>query len=88
MTAKNPAAAEALGEKTAYHYNGVDYFLEPASTWSFDALEAFEEGRIFFFLKDVLGAKQYAELKKAKPTAAELNEFIEGMQKALGIAGN
>lgn len=89
MTArKTPAAAEALGEKIAYHFNGKDYFLDPSSEWSFDALEAFEEGRIFAFLKMVLGAEQYAELKKSKPNAGDLNVFIEGMQKALGIAGN
>lgn len=89
MTAKkSPAAAEALGEKTPFHFEGVDYFLAPAASWSFDAMEAFEEGRIFFFLREVLGEEGYAALKATKPNAAKLNKFIVALQKALGIAGN
>ncbi|QNO12676.1 tail assembly chaperone [Arthrobacter phage Tweety19] len=88
MTAKkSPAAAEALGEMTPFHFEGNDYFLKPAAEWSFDAMEAYEEGRIFFFLREILGEEGYATLKATKPNGKKLGEFVAGTQKALGIAG-
>lgn len=89
MTAKkSPAAAEALCEKTPFHFEGEDFFLGPASEWSFDALEAFENGKIMFFLREILGDDDYAKLRTMKPNAGKLGEFVAGLQKALGILGN
>ena len=89
MTAKkSPAAAEALGEKIPFTFDGVDYAVLPSSEWSWDALEAYETGRILAFLSEILDGDSFAALRKAKPKAATLGEFVAALQKATGIAGN
>jgi hypothetical protein len=85
---KSAAAAEALGEKIPFHARGVDFELAPSSEWDFDAIEAFEEGRIATFLKLILGAKQYAAFKATKPKVGDVDAFVLDLQKALGIEGN
>ena len=85
---KNPTAAEALGESVPMTYNGVDYLVPPASEWDYEALEAFEEGRIAGFLKAVLGEEQHAAFKATRPKVSDVNGLVEAIQKALGIAGN
>lgn len=89
MTArKSPTAAEALGDKIPFSARGVDFALTPSSEWDFEALEAYEEGKIALFLRLILGDAQYAAFKATKPKVADVNEFVEALQKALGIEGN
>ena len=89
MPAKtNPTAAEALGQKIPVSFGGVDYLIDPASEWSYETLEAFEEGRISGFLKSILGEEQHNAFKATKPKIADVNGFVEALQKALGISGN
>lgn len=85
---KNATAAEALAEKVPFTHNGVEYSLDPSTEWDIEALEAFENGKIMTFLRLILGAEQYAAYKATKPKAGEVNGFLEGIQKALGIKGN
>jgi hypothetical protein len=87
-TNTNPTAAEALGAKIPFNYKDVDFLVLPSSEWSYEALEAYEEGRIVTFLKDVLGKEQHDRFKATKPKAGDVNEFVKAMQKALGIQGN
>lgn len=89
MTAKkSAAAAEALGEKVPFSYNGVDYLVDPTSEWSYEALEAYEDGRISGFLKALLGEEQHDAFKATKPRISDVNSFVEALQKAVGIQGN
>lgn len=85
---KNPTAAEALGEKVPFSYNGVDYLLDPSSEWDYEALEAFENGKVVTFLRMILGEEQHAAFKATKPKAGDVNDFLTALQKALGIKGN
>ncbi|UIW13267.1 tail assembly chaperone [Arthrobacter phage Crewmate] len=89
MTArKTPAAAEALGEMIPFTFNDEDFVALPSSEWSFDSLEAYEEGRVLAFLREILDADSYKALRAMKPKAAVLGEFVQTLQKAVGIAGN
>jgi hypothetical protein len=88
MPTSNPTAAEALGDKVPFSHNGVDYLLDPASEWDADALEQYENGKIMTFLRMILGEEQYARFKATKPKVGAVNEFMLGIQKALGIKGN
>jgi hypothetical protein len=85
---KNPTAAEALAEDVPFEFGGVKYVLPPTSEWTYDTLEAFEEGKISAFLKALLGDKQHDAFKATKPKISAMNEFVLGIQKALGISGN
>lgn len=87
-TRKSPAAAEALAEKIPFTSRGVDFELDPSSEWDFEAIEAFENGRIATFLRLILGEKQYAAFKATKPKVGDVDAFVMELQKALGIAGN
>lgn len=85
---KNPIAAEALGDKIAFNYNGADYFVTSTEDWDYEVLEAFEDGKIVTFLRLILGTEQHAAFKATKPKVADVNAFVEAIQKALGIQGN
>jgi hypothetical protein len=87
-TRKSPTAAEALGEKVPFTFDGVEYVVDPTSEWEYEVLEAFEEGKISAFLKALLGTEQHDKFKAGKPRVADLNRFVEAIQKALGISGN
>jgi len=85
---KSPTAAEALGENVAFDFDGVSYVVPPTSEWEYEALEAFESGRVSAFLKALLGEEQHDKFKAGKPRIADVNRFVEAIQKALGISGN
>ena len=91
MTARkpaNPTAAEALGDRIPYTYGGESYLVLPSIEWSYDALEAFESGKLATFLREILGEEQHARFKATKPKVGDVNDFILGLQSALGISGN
>ncbi|QOP65074.1 tail assembly chaperone [Arthrobacter phage Adumb2043] len=85
---KTPAAAEALGESIPFSFEGKDFMVLPSSEWSFDAIEAYEQGRVLAFLSEILDADSFKELRAMKPKASVLGEFVVALQKAAGIAGN
>jgi len=87
-TPKTATAAEALGERIPLTFGGVDYLILPSSDWPYEALEAFEDGKIATFLRHILGDEQHAAFKATKPTVSTVGEFIQAAQKALGISGN
>ncbi|UVK63536.1 tail assembly chaperone [Arthrobacter phage Janeemi] len=89
MTARktSPAAAEALGEAIPFTFDGKDFVVVPSSEWSFDALEAYEEGRVLAFLREILDEESFKTLRAMKPKASVLGEFVVALQKASGIAG-
>ncbi|UIW13431.1 tail assembly chaperone [Arthrobacter phage Amyev] len=88
MTSRNtPAAAEALGESIPFTFDGKDFSVLPSSEWSFDALEAYEEGRVLAFLREILDEASFKELRAMKPKASALGDFVLALQKAAGIAG-
>ncbi|WGH21088.1 tail assembly chaperone [Arthrobacter phage Cassia] len=87
MTAKTPAAAEALGESIPFTFDGQDFSVLPSSEWSFDALEAYETGRVLAFLQEILDGDSYQTLRAMKPKASVLGDFVIALQRAAGIAG-
>jgi len=89
MTArKSPTAAEALGEHVPFTFAGVDYSVTPTSQWPFEAIEAFEDGKVATFLRLVLGDDQVAAFRATSPTVATLLELVVELQSVLGISGN
>ena len=85
---KSAAAAEALGESIPFTFEGETFSVAPSSEWSFDALEAYESGRILAFLREILAEESWAKLRALKPKAATVGDFVVAVQKAVGIAGN
>lgn len=87
-TRKSPTAAEALNEPIEFTWRDHKYIVPATAQWPYEALEAFEEGKLSGFLRALLGDEQHAAFKAEKPLVADMTDFIEEMQKALGIAGN
>ena len=84
-----PVAAEAV-ETTfiAFEHDGEAYKVQPTDSWSLDALEAFEDGRVVTTLRHILAPGEYARFRKDHSTVADLTGFVKSMQEALGISGN
>jgi len=88
MATKNPTAAEVLGDKIPFTFDGVDYLIEPSSEWDYTLAEDLEAGRVVAFLKGILGEDQHEKFKATKPKLNRVNALIEAIQTASGIQGN
>jgi hypothetical protein len=84
----SPAAAEALGEAIPLTFAGIDFLVPTTSNWPLTALLAYEDGKIATFVRALLGAEQFAAYLATSPVLSDMNEFVEALQKALGISGN
>lgn len=94
MAARKPttttaaAAIEALAvERIELTFQDETYSVLPSSEWTLDIIEAFEEGRVAGFLKEVLG-DDYAKLRATKPKPDTLSEFVSALTTAAGVKGN
>lgn len=86
--AESAAAAEARGDLVSFTARGITFSIDTAANWDYEALEAFENGRIATFLRMILGEEQHAAFRATKPKVHEVNDFVAELQKALGIEGN
>jgi len=86
--AKSPVAAEALNEAVSFSFKGETYTIPAANEWPYEALVAFEEGKIASLIGQLLGEEQHATFRATKPRLGDVNEFVVELQKAAGISGN
>lgn len=84
----NPTAAEALGESVPVEFQGKTYTVPPTSEWEYAWLVDLDEGRPIKFLAAVLGKDQHDAFVATKPKAPALGEFINAIQRDLGVQGN
>lgn len=84
---ENPAKAEALGERITFEWRGETFSILTTEEWPFEAMEAFEDGKLTKFLREILGPVEYAHFKSLKPKVSDLNDFVDAAQEALGISG-
>lgn len=85
----DPVEAEALElERVSFTWRNTEFTALATADWPFEAIEAFEDGMVTKFLREVLGDAEYAKFKTLKPRAKDIDDFVESMQKALGIQGN
>ncbi|WP_146079163.1 hypothetical protein [Pseudoclavibacter sp. RFBA6] len=85
-----PVAAEASKTPDArpVPFRGHVYHVLPTTEWPYDALVAFEDGRIASLLRLILVDGDHEKLLEAKLKVGEIREFISAMQGSLGIEGN
>lgn len=83
-----PVKAEAVGATIPFEFEGATYNVLTTDEWPYEALEAFEEGRIAGFLKAILGPEEHAAFKATRPKIVDVQRFVVEVQAALGISGN
>lgn len=84
----NAVEAEAVDALVTFDFEGGTYRALPSSEWTWDALEAYETGRITAFVGAILDPASLAAFKATKPKVATVTDFVLAIQKALGIQGN
>lgn len=87
-TTDNAVEAEATGKRVEFEWRGTKFTALPSSEWPYEAMEAFEDGKVTHFLKALLGEEEHAKFKALRPLASDVESFITAMQEALGIQGN
>lgn len=80
--------AEATASTIPFDYEGDTYAVLATSEWPFEALVAFEDGKIATFVRSILPTEDYARFLATKPRVADLTAVVEAIQGALGISGN
>lgn len=78
MSAKD----EAFAKETIFSYDGLEFIVAPASDWSLDALEAFEDQRMISFLRELLGPEQWASFKEKPRTSADVEGLVNALMEA------
>lgn len=84
MTARN----EALDTPITVTWKGKTYKVLPSSKWDIEVLEAMEDGKMTYILRNILEGDGYQRLRETKPLVTDLAEFFDKVQKALGAPGN
>lgn len=84
----NAVEAEAVDALVTFDFNGAEYRALPSSEWTWDALEAYESGKITAFVAAILEPASLAAFKATRPKVATVTEFVVAIQGALGIKGN
>lgn len=85
MTESTPAAkTEAFAGETIFSHDGNEYIVPPANDWSLDSLEAYEDGRMVTFLRELMGAEQWAKFKEKPRKAKDVEELSNALMEATG----
>ncbi len=81
------AESEATGDNQhTIEWRGLSLtFTDDAQDWSLEALEAFEEGKSVVALRELLGTKQWAEVKAKRPKGRDLGELMDTVAEAAGF---
>ncbi len=82
---KSAARVEALEEAVQFEYDGRTYEIRPTAEWSLDTIEAAEDGKAVTFVRNLLGADQWAAFKAKPRTAADLEALSKAMAEAAGL---
>lgn len=85
MVTKKTVEAEVNNTETTFEYKNGSFTVPPARKWPLEAIEAQEEGKITGFLKGLLGADQYAALRKEARTLEDLDEFVGVLFASLDV---
>lgn len=79
---------EATDKPITVTWKGKTYRIIPSAEWDIETIEAMEDGKMTHMLRGMLADGGYARLRETKPLLADLTDFFEKAQKALGISGN
>lgn len=60
-------------------------FSDDAQDWSVDAIEAFEQGKSVTALRELLGEKQWGEVRKLKPKGRDVADLMDVIAQAAGF---
>jgi hypothetical protein len=90
--ARKPAAATAKTEandaEVAFAFEGKSYVVPTASEWDLPVLEAYEEGRVIAFTRELLGPDQWAAFKSKPRKVADITALFEAIESATVGPGN
>lgn len=76
---------EAVNNGINFTYEGIDFSVPPAKLWPLEAIEAQERSQLLSFLREVLGAEGYTNLRKVAKTLGDINDFSEAMYGAMDL---
>ena len=79
MTARN----EALDTPITVSWKGKTYKVIPSSKWTLEVLEAVEDGKVTYILRNILDGDGYQRFRETSPLATEAGEFFEKVMKAV-----
>jgi hypothetical protein len=85
---KTPAAAEALGDRIPFEFEGESFLVTPSTEWTLDDVEAAEEGRLVAFMKAVLSDAEMTRVRALGLKGPRIGAFIEALTKGAGVQGN
>ncbi len=79
MTARN----EATDTPTVVVWKSKNYKIVPSNKWDIEVLEAMEDGKMTYILRNILEGDGYKRFRETKPLASEVAEFFEKIMKAV-----
>lgn len=82
---KEASADEIVKNGVTFDYAGYTYTVPPGKEWPLEVVEAQEDGRMLGFVKELLGKKDYAEMRKTCKVTQDLNDFLDAMLGAIDL---
>lgn len=77
------ARAETTDSPIVVSWKSKNYKVIPTKQWSIEVLEAMEDGKMTYILRNILEGDGYQRFRDTKPLASEVGEFFEKIQKAI-----
>jgi hypothetical protein len=79
---------EATATPVPFEHEGQHLAVLPASEWTVQALEAFEEGKVTTFLRAILTPDSWSTYTARNPKVSDLQGLVVAIQTAAGLSGN
>jgi hypothetical protein len=88
--ARKPATAktDATTTEIAFEYDGAEYTIPTSGDWDLPVLEAYEDGRVVAFTRELLGPAQWAAFKRKPRKVSDITGLFEAIETASVGRGN
>lgn len=88
--ARKPATAktEAANREIAFTFDGDEYVIPLSGDWDLPVLEAYEDGRVVAFTRELIGPAQWATFKSRPRKVSDITALFEAIETASVGRGN
>lgn len=87
---RKPATAktEAANTEIVFTFEGDEYVIPTSGDWDLPVLEAYEDGRVVAFTRELIGPAQWAKFKAKPRKVSDISALFEAIETASAGRGN
>lgn len=85
-------ALKAIKEEAAdpntkvFEYDGEQWAMKPTDEWDIEIFEMIEDSKLVSAVREILGAKQWAQFKAKKRKVKDFSDIYDKIQEVMGVS--